>query len=225
VVIPNGVDCEKFSPDSAARTRARNELGLGTKFTWIAVGRIEAVKDYPTMLRSFSVAQLAHPEAVLLIAGDGVLRPETERLAASLGLQSSVRFLGIRNDISYLLNAADALVLSSKWEGLPLVLLEAAACGLPVVATDVGGNSEIVCHGRTGFLVQADDQQTLASAMESMMDACPENRIGMGAEGRARVVASFGLDAVVSQWEELYRAAIEGRASLESSTIEPYRLA
>lgn len=225
LVIPNGVDCRRFTPDADARARVRNEFGVVDKFVWIAVGRIEDVKNYPAMLRCFSAVRLAHPESALLIAGDGVQRRETEILADSLGLQGSIRFLGLRNDISELMNAADALVLASKWEGLPLVLLEAAACGLPIVATQVGGNAEVVSHGITGLLVPGENEPALISAMESMMETESDARIKMGSEGRARAVAKFGLDSVVSRWEELYLAAIAGRSFQEIPSISPYGLA
>lgn len=225
LVIPNGVDCRKFTPDPDARARIRNELGVADRFVWIAVGRLEAVKNYPALLRAFSAARLSHPGSVMLIVGDGVQRRETEKLADSLGLQGSIRFLGLRRDVADLMNAADALVLASKWEGLPLVVLEAAACGLPIVATDVGGNAEVVCNGKTGLLVPAENERALASAMGSMMEIASDVRIMMGTEGRARVVASFALDSVVSQWEELYLAAIAGRTLLKSSSICPDGLA
>ena len=162
--FPNGVDAENFRPDPEARRRIRWELDVGDAFAWLAVGRFEKNKDYPNMLRAFARLRREH-EGLLLIAGGGSLRGEAERLAAELGVAASVKFLGIRKDVPGLMNAADAYLMSSAWEGMPIVLLEASATGLPVVATDVGGNGEVVLNGRSGLLVPPGDPEALARAM------------------------------------------------------------
>ncbi len=161
--IPNGVDTDHFKPDPDVRVRMRKELGLEDNFVWLAVGRFDPQKDYHNMLQAFAHVVEKGVKTVLLIAGDGPLRPAMERLAVELGLGDRVRFLGVRQDVPKLMNAADAYVMSSAWEGMPMVLLEASATGLPIVATDVGGNSEIVLHGKTGFLIPPKDPEALAA--------------------------------------------------------------
>ena len=205
-VIPNGVDPEPFRPVSPAeRDDTRRRLGLGHEFTWLAVGRFEVAKDYPNMLQAFATVRERHPETVLLLVGRGSLQRETEALAQRLGLGDAVRFLGVRDDVPTLVSAADGYVMSSAWEGMPMVLLEAAAGGLPVVTTRVGGNHEAILDGATGFLAPARDSGALAAAMLRLM-ALPETaRREMGEQGREHVRANHGLARVVERWEALYR--------------------
>lgn len=202
--IPNGVDASRFRPDREARIRLREDIKLEEYFTWLAVGRFDYAKDYPTMLHAFSRVIRENPTSILLIVGQGPLRPKIERLAIELGIKEAIRFLGVRSDIPELMNAADAYVMSSAWEGMPMVLLEAAATGLPIVATNVGGNSELVLDGQTGFLVPPRDPQALAEAMLCLMRLPYEIRQSMGQAGRTHVEAHYDLERVVDQWEALY---------------------
>ncbi|SHE67702.1 Glycosyltransferase involved in cell wall bisynthesis [Desulfofundulus australicus DSM 11792] len=202
--IPNGVDTDHFRPNPEAGARLRHELGLGSAFAWLAVGRIEGAKDYPNMLRAFARVLRERGDTVLLIAGQGSLREEAEQLANQLGLREKVHFLGVRKDVPELMNAADAYVMSSAWEGMPMVLLEAAATGLPIVATDVGGNREVVLDEQSGFLVPPEDLEALARAMLHLMDLSLEERQRMGEFGRRYIEENYSLDRVVDQWEALY---------------------
>ncbi len=204
-VVPNGVDTECYRAHPAARCSLRDAMNLDKLFVWIAVGRLMLPKDYPNMLQAFACLARERPAAVLLIVGDGPLRPEMEQLARSLGVAERVRFLGIRQDVPGLLNAADAYVMSSAWEGMPMVLLEAQAVGLPAAATDVGGNREVIANGVTGYLVPPKDPEALAQAMLRVMDLSAEERSSMSAAARSRIVANFSLDHVVDLWEDLYR--------------------
>ena len=203
--IPNGVDTERFRPNFEVRVKLRKELGLGEAFVWLAVGRFDPPKDYPTMLHAFSLVAQRYPNARLLIAGDGPLKPSMTVLAQELGIDERVTFLGIRRDVPELMNAADAYVMSSAWEGMPMVLLEAHASGLPIVATDVGGNREVVLPEKTGFLVPPKNPEALAEAMLKLMDLPEEERRRMGEAARQHIEANFSLDRVVDQWEALYR--------------------
>lgn len=203
--IPNAVDTEVFRPNSEARKRLRDEWRLNGAFVWLAVGRFDPPKDYPNMLRAFALVVSERPEAHLFIAGDGPLRQAMEALTKDLGIDKKVRFLGIRQDIPDLMNAADAYVMSSAWEGMPMVLLEAHAVGLPIVATDVGGNREVVQDGVTGFLVSPQDSDALAQAMLRLMSLPREERQRMAQASRERIETNFALDRVVDQWEVLYK--------------------
>ena len=186
----------------------RAELGLTDEFLWLAAGRLEAVKDYPTLLEAMARA----PEnARLVIAGDGPLRDGLVELAARLGLDGRVRFLGFEADVTRWMQAADAFVLSSRWEGLPMGLLEAGACALPVVATDVQGTGEVVVDGVTGTLVAAGDAVALAEAMTRVMQAPEVERLAMGTRARQRVIEKFSMESVLDRWEALYEGLLGTR--------------
>jgi glycosyltransferase involved in cell wall biosynthesis len=161
------------------------------------------------MLQAFARVVHKHSNAILLIAGDGPLRETMENMAQELGAEKYVKFLGIRRDIPQLMNAADAYVMSSAWEGMPNVLLEASATGLPIVATDVGGNREVVLDGITGFLVPPRNPEALAEAVLRMMDLPEEKRREMGKAARKHVEDNFSLDRVVDMWEALYKELLE----------------
>jgi len=205
-VIPNGVDTEQFRriPREVGHS-LRQSLGLEGKFVWLAVGRFEIAKDYPNMLRGFARVRERFPQATLLLVGRGSLQSETERLAQSLDLGSGVRFLGVRDDVVQVMSAADGYVMSSAWEGMPMVLLEAAAAGLPIVTTRVGGNHEVVRDGESGFVVPPRDHEALGRAMLQLMELSETERRSMGDRGREIIRAHYGLNRVVERWEELYR--------------------
>ena len=202
-VIPNGVDTTLFRPDPERRARLRRELGVAGEFVWLAAGRLMWKKDYPTLLRALA----GQRGAVLLIAGEGPQEAELRDLAR--GLAVDARFLRRRADIPALMNAADGLVLSSVVEGLPMVLLEAAASGLPAVATDAGGTREAVAEGETGFIVPCANPAALAAAMSRMAAFSPAERQRISAAARARAAAQFDLRAVATEWERTYRELLE----------------
>ena len=208
-VIPNGVDVDRFrNVPAAARHALRSELGLDQTFTWLAVGRFEIAKDYPNMLQAFARVREHEPRSMLLLVGRGSLQGEAEALVRERRLGDAVRFLGVRQDVPEVMSAADAYVMSSAWEGMPMVLLEAAAAGLPIVATRVGGNHEVVRQEETGFLVPPRDPQALAQAMLHMMGLSEAERHTMGERGREYVCVQYGLGRVAQQWEGLYREVL-----------------
>ncbi len=219
-VIPNGVDTERYREVPAGtRERLRRSLGLDGEFAWLAVGRFEQAKDYPTMLRAFARVHAAHPAAVLLLVGRGSLQADTQSLAASLGLDGRVRFVGTREDVPEFMTVADGYVMSSAWEGMPMVLLEAAAAGLPIVATMVGGNPEVVRDGTTGYLVPPGDDEALAGAMLRLMTLPEEERRAMGGRGREEVGQHYGLARVVDRYEAVYREVLRRRGGLPEAAL------
>jgi glycosyltransferase involved in cell wall biosynthesis len=202
ILMPNGVDVCHWRPDPSTRIDMRRRLGLTKDFVWLAAGRLDPVKDYPALLWAMiEVPKAAH----LMIAGAGPAEGELRRLSIQFGLESRVRFLGFEPDVLPSMQAADAFVLSSRWEGLPMSLLEAGACALPAVATDVAGSREVVVHGKTGLLAAAGDSLALRQAMTRMMRLGQEERAEMGNLARRCIVEHFGLDAVLDRWETLYR--------------------
>jgi glycosyltransferase involved in cell wall biosynthesis len=155
-------------------------------------------------------------EPVLEIAGSGPDEAALCGLAAQLKIESRVHFAGFQNDVSILLRNADAFVLSSRWEGLPVGILEAAAFGLPVVATNGAGTREAMLPGESGLLVPVGDSAALAEAMRGMMAMPEKQRKAMGKRGRQLVEERFSLSSVADQWERLY-------ADLLESHLDPAR--
>jgi glycosyltransferase involved in cell wall biosynthesis len=205
-VLPNGVDVDVLRPDAAVRTQVRNELGLNDEFLWCTAGRLEPVKDYPTLLRAFA----GLPESArLAVAGSGSQESTLLEIVGRLGIRRRVRFLGFKQDVCRWMQAADGFVLSSLWEGLPVSLLEAGACGLPSVATAVAGAREVVVDGQTGYLAQPRDVNSLTRAMAHLMRMPPESRRAMGMHSRQRVVQQFSLSSVLDRWEALYCELLE----------------
>jgi len=211
MTVPNGVELATFERNGSVRSRLRDELGIGDQFLWLAVGRLAEPKDYPNLLRAFARLGGSGEPGRLVIVGAG---PDEDAIREELrdtGLEHQVRLLGQRADVADLMSAADGLVMSSAWEGLPLVLLEAAASSLPVVATDVGGNREAVEDGVTGFIVPSRDPAALASGMRRLLALSREERAAMGASARRLAVSRFDMGAVAHQWQNLYAALLRGR--------------
>jgi glycosyltransferase involved in cell wall biosynthesis len=204
-VVPNGVDTLTFSPDAAIRMRVRRELEIGDDFTWLAVGRFEEAKDYPNLLRAFAGLK----RGILIVAGEGPLRKDLENTIYRFHVSDRVRFLGARNDVPDLMKAADAYVMSSAWEGMPLVLLEAAATALPIVATDVGGNHELVLNGRTGMLVSPHNSEALFQAMSHVMESPDFERRRMGELSRLHISKNHDIEKVINVWNALYHELLE----------------
>jgi glycosyltransferase involved in cell wall biosynthesis len=194
--IWNGIDVACF-----------NYVGPCAEGPAVMVSRLSPEKDVETLLRAAALAVREWPSFRLEIAGDGPCRPTLEQFARECNLENSVRFLGEIRDVPALLARASLFVLPSLTEGVSLTLLEAMARGLPVVATRVGGNPEVVIEGETGILVPAQDPAALARAM-LMMQGNGENARNMGRAGRRRAEEHFDIRHMVSQYENQYRAGL-----------------
>ncbi|HEY2472194.1 MAG TPA: glycosyltransferase [Terracidiphilus sp.] len=197
-VITNGIDVEVFAPARGGDSRGRESTREQGAFVWLAAGRAVPAKDFENLLEAFRLVRYEMPDAQLRIAGESEVRPTERRLAEADGL----RWLGLRNDMASTITAADGFVLSSAWEGMPLVVGEAMAMEKPVVATDVGGVRELV--GDVGVVVPAKDPRTLAKGMLRVMRMPERERREMGKAGRARIVQHFDMDAKANEWEALY---------------------
>jgi glycosyltransferase involved in cell wall biosynthesis len=144
------------------------------------------------------------PHAIFVLAGDGPERPALEAQARSLGIEGRVRFLGHRTDIPQLLAVSDLFVLPSLYEGLPLSVLEAMAAGKPVIATQIGGTSEVVTDGETGLLVKPRDSNALAAAIQRLLtDQDLANRLARSALDRVR--HEFSSDVMVRRVSRIYQ--------------------
>jgi glycosyltransferase involved in cell wall biosynthesis len=213
-VILNGIDCNDFVPDSSRRAPMREEICADQQdaagFLWLAAGRLAPAKDYPNLLRAFAQVRASRSrQARLLIAGEGsaAALSALSALAAELGLNDSVRWLGLRRDLPALLDAADGFVLSSAWEGMPLALAEAMCMEKPVVATDAGGVRELVADA--GTIVPAHSSEALAQAMLALMHEPLEARQALGRAARQRIEKLFSIDARADDWEALYRGMVD----------------
>jgi len=206
--VPNGIDLTQFTAEPESRDRKRLNLGLGEGFAWLAVGRLISLKDYPTMIEAFAELKVTHGGSTLLIVGSGEHEAALRGFAKAQLSPESIRFLGKRTDVSELMAASDAYVMSSSSEGLALVLLEAAAARLPIVATDVGGNSEIVQDGISGFLVPAKSPQALARAMATIEALSESERRGLGGKGREHVATNYAITHVTQLWLDLYASLL-----------------
>lgn len=215
-VIPNGLVLDKFTVKDSSRVGLRQQLGITEdEFLWLAVGRLEEQKDYSNLLQAFKIIIQDGHKAQLRVAGQGPLLENLQRQSINLGISDRVVFLGLRRDIPSLLDAADGFVLSSAWEGLPNVVMEAMAAAKPVVATCVGGVPELVQEGVNGYIVPPGDSEVLAAAMVKMMALPEAERQAMGRAGRVHIEANYSLERVVDQWEELYRELLQRKGLVD----------
>jgi sugar transferase (PEP-CTERM/EpsH1 system associated) len=199
--IPNGVDAECFAPRQA--DAARQVLGVPPGAAVIGtVGRLDPVKDHVGLIRAFAAAVTGR-NAVLLIVGEGPCRGRIEDTVRELGVDDRVRVLGERDDVPAVLNALDLFVLASLGEGMSNAVLEAMATGLPILATRVGGNSELVVDDVTGILVPRGSHEALVEAMRRYLDH-PELMRAHGRAGRVRVEAEFTLATTCGAYREMY---------------------
>lgn len=209
--IPNGVDTERFHPaDAGQRNRWRQGLGYSEDSLLVGcVGSLTAVKRHADLLDAFVRVRRVLPNAHLLLVGDGPLRDAIAARATSPDLAGHVHLLGQSAEVQQVLQALDLFVLASETEGLSNAILEAQACGLPVVATRVGGNPEIV-DAECGALVAAGAPDELAKAMLDLLHD-PGKRARMGQHARQRVVTSHSLDSMAQTYDALYRELAHAR--------------
>jgi glycosyltransferase involved in cell wall biosynthesis len=202
-VIENGVDLDRFRPGRLTADE-RGALGLPREGRLIgAVGRLVAQKDYPSLLRAFVAVAERVPEARLVIAGEGALRGELEGLKDQLGLKGRAFFLGARTDMPVLYRAMEALVSTSRWEGLSNVLLEAMASGLPPVMTRVEGVGRVITDGEDGLIVEPEDPAGTAAAVTRVLTE-PALAARLSEAARQKVQREFSLQRMVRDYEALY---------------------
>jgi L-malate glycosyltransferase len=217
-VILNCADTEKFQPDNAARAAIRTELQLDATAPVVGIiGQITARKNQLGVIRAFALVVRELPQAVLLIAGEPLFTAADQQYAqqlkqvvAELGIAERVRFLGARRDVPALMQALDMLVVNSLAEPCGLVVLEGMASSLPVIATAVGGNPEMIHHALSGWLVQPNNPPALATEMLNLLRA-PLLRRQLGRNARMRVCEQFTIPQYLTEIEHLYCACIPPR--------------
>jgi len=205
-LIPNGFDLERFKPDADARRAVRTELGLAPETPLVGlVARYDVQKDHATYLRAAAQLKRQRPDVRHLLIGGGTEpeQPELARLLVETGTGDVVRLLGHRDDVPRLTAALDVATSSSIGEGFANAIGEAMASGVPAVVTDVGDSAAILGDG--GIVVGPGDAAAIAEAWACLLALSPDERRAMGAKARARVAASWSLDAVVKSYEDFYR--------------------
>jgi glycosyltransferase involved in cell wall biosynthesis len=198
--IYNGIDTNFF----ARKNGEKNSKKDNKPFRWIIVGNLLKHKGHKILLHAFNSLEDYNTE--LMIVGGGKLEKNIKQLSEELGVSQFVSFEGRvpPNKVPVYLRSADAFVLSSLHEGFGLVVGEAMACELPVVATDTSGPSEIIVDGETGFLAERGSPEDLASQMEKMMQLSPNERARFGAQGRERIKNKYSIEQTVSKWIKIY---------------------
>jgi sugar transferase (PEP-CTERM/EpsH1 system associated) len=205
--ILNGVDPEQFARRAGNRELIL-ETGSSSKVILMGiVARLVLVKDHKTLFEACRIVAKSHNSFRLVVVGDGPEMDNLVQLSQQLGLSGNIIFTGARRDIADLLNGLDIFVLSSSSEGISITLLEAMACELPIVATQVGGNPEVVVDAETGFLVPPENPKAFAEKLLLLMQN-PDLRRSMGTAGRARVLANFSVQKSVKEYHECYRQAL-----------------
>lgn len=221
--ICNGVDARRFSPADGRAPLPGSPFNDPSLLVFGSVGRLQAVKGHAELIRAFAALVRSDAEAArrarLAIVGGGPLMGELTDLIRREALEGKVWLAGERNDVPEVMRSFDVFVLPSIAEGISNTLLEAMASGLPVIATDVGGNPELVDAGRTGLLTRSGDLDGLAAAMGQLFHA-PDGAVAMGRAGRARVLAEFSLDAMVGAYLALYRELVSGVAAPCDSAVQ-----
>ncbi len=200
-VQPNAVDSRAFRP---AESRCEGPLRVAY------VGRLIQNKGPQYLIEAIPALLKLRPNTEFWFAGDGPMRAGLEDRVSELGVEANVRFLGVRNDIAELLQQSDMFVRPSLMEGMPLTVLEAMACGLPTVATPVGGTAELIVEDETGLLVPPRDVPGLIAALAQLMES-PELRMRLGRNARRIVEADYGWQRIANDTLSVYEDVLRGR--------------
>jgi glycosyltransferase involved in cell wall biosynthesis len=214
VLIPNAIPVAKYRQPEVGRRDWRKSHGFEENdILFVSVARFDPVKNHSLLLRAFAGGPARYPRTHLVLAGDGTLRDQLQRMTKSMGLQGRVHFLGVTTDIPGLLGASDVFVFSSDYEGSPLSVMEGMSAGLPVIGTAVGGVPEMV-PGSVGILVAPGDCHGLAEAMD-VLRADGNRRANMAAAA-AKHADHFDMARNARSYEALYRALTHNANRLSS---------
>jgi glycosyltransferase involved in cell wall biosynthesis len=209
-IIQNAVGAEAFvEPNAEKRDEMARWFAQPPRWLIGAAGRFSPEKGFAVFVEAAALIAAQRPEAGFVLFGDGPLRADLERLIAQRGLQGQFVLAGFRNDLSRFLPNLDVAVMSSHTEGLPVILLEAGAAGVPSVATAVGGIPEVLDDGQNGYLVPAGDSSALAQRIVALLDNEPQ-RLAMGRAARDRVRHDFSFTAMSRQYYELFKKLVGG---------------
>ena len=203
LTIYNGVSIAECTPSVSNRVDTRNRLKLDLQqIVFVCVARLSDIKGIDILLQAIAEVLRGGVHCKCVIVGDGPLRGHLSEQAKVLGLSEAVLFVGFQADVRPYLQMSDAFVLASHAEGLPLSVLEAMACGLPCIVTDVGGNAEAVTHGVCGLVVRRGCVEEVANAI-SYLAGHPEERLKMSRNARGRVCETFDIEHRMARIQEL----------------------
>ena len=209
-VIQNAVGAEAFvEPNADHRQEMAGWFAQPPRWLIGAAGRFSPEKGFAVFVEAAALVVPQRPEAGFALFGDGPLRADLERLIAQRGLQGKFVLGGFRNDLSQFLPNLDVAVMSSHTEGLPVILLEAGAAGVPTVATAVGGIPEVLEDGRNGYLVPSGDAPALAQRIVSLLDN-ESVRLALGRAARDRIRNEFSFTAMSQKYHKLFKELVRG---------------
>ncbi len=203
-LVRNGIDLAELASPAFAERAAAARLRLSLEPPIIGtVSRLHRQKGVVHLMRAVPAILEAHPEGRIIVVGGGELEPELRAEVGRLRLDRRFALLGSRSDARELMSLFDVFVLPSLWEGLPLVLIEAAASGKPIVATDIGGSREIISHGETGLLVPPADPAALAAAVNRLLGD-PALAARLAAAAKSSIPPRFTLERMIAEYSEIY---------------------
>ena len=206
--VLNGIETSQYA--STLRDKKREAMGFlpGDRIIG-AIGNLRTEKNQHLLLKAFAILAATDPQVRLVLCGDGVCRPDLERMARDLNVADRVQFLGFRLDAHEIMSVFDVYCLPSVYEGLPLSILEAWAAKRPVVATDVMGIRDIVRHGENGLLVPLDDERRMAAELLRVLEN-PGLALELATEGARLVTSQYDVGKMVAGYESLYQGVVKG---------------
>ena len=207
-VIPNAIDASQYAP-AGDRRQTRRAWDLPEEAPVIGVvAQFRRQKGYDCLLQAVPRILRERPEARFLVVGDGPLFPAVKKEIQSLGLQGRMALAGHHEDPTAFYHAMDVFVMCSRWEGMPYTILEAMACGLPIVATDTTGTNELVRHGRNGYLAPVGQSETIAArVVELLRDAPLRERFAQGSREISQALP--GIPDWIQRYESFYASLVE----------------
>lgn len=202
IAIPNGIDTSYFNFDECIREKKRKELKIGNKQLILCVGSLTEQKDYPNLFQAVNILKNIRQDFKVIIIGDGPHRDSLKELLENMELEKYISFLGIRRDVKELMSATDIYAMSSAWEGLPMVILEAMSCERVIVTTDCGGIREAV--GDNGLIMNIKDHTELSTHLDRALSMSCDKRLEIGRAARQSVIDNYSLNANVKAYLSLY---------------------
>ncbi len=208
-VLENSVDCERFADVSISKDDSRRRMGMPSDaFIFGTIARLVPTKGLLYLIEAFQKVKVQMPSAHLVLLGDGPCKAELEQQASDMSCRDSIHFLGHRDNIEHLLRGMDVFVLSSVAEGMPRVILEAMAAGVPCIATKVGGIPEIITNNETSFLVPPMNEEALTEAMIELAKMPEEKRQKLVDNARQKVYSCYSHKVVMKKLENIYETEL-----------------
>ena len=192
-----------YNGSNISKCKIKKSYGKSSSFTIIHVGRFMEVKNHLGLLRAFKKFHEKHSDTILQLIGDGELRPDAERFVRDNGIESAVQFLGLQADVHPFLEKADMFTLPSRYEGIPMTLIEAMGTGLPIVATCVGGIPDMIQHGKSGLLCGQSEDEIAEAFEQCYANEELREQLGRNALDRSR---AFSADEMARRYLEIYES-------------------